>query len=87
MYSFFSATGPRWWLRGRMTEGLANNIIALIQDMATVSSIFSTAFLSQNPFQFQLLKVMGLCEHYFLARLDEVQEELLYYRASALAKC
>ena len=33
----YSATGPRWWLRGRMTEGLANNIIALVQDMATVS--------------------------------------------------
>ncbi|KAL5012682.1 hypothetical protein ScPMuIL_011233 [Solemya velum] len=28
------ATGPRWWLRGRMTSAQANSIIILIQDMA-----------------------------------------------------
>lgn len=28
------ATGPRWWLRGRMTMCQAGNIIALLQDMA-----------------------------------------------------
>ena len=31
---FHSGTGPRWWLRGKMSSSLANNVIALIQDMA-----------------------------------------------------
>ncbi|XP_053398701.1 E3 ubiquitin-protein ligase MYCBP2-like isoform X4 [Mercenaria mercenaria] len=35
--SMITATGPRWWLRGRMTSSLANNVISLVQDMANGS--------------------------------------------------
>lgn len=31
----YRAIGPRWWMRGRTTSGLANSIINLILDMAT----------------------------------------------------
>ncbi|KAL4230611.1 E3 ubiquitin-protein ligase mycbp2 [Mactra antiquata] len=33
--SMVTASGPRWWLRGRMSSGLAINVISLIQDMAS----------------------------------------------------
>lgn len=41
---FYSSTGSRWWMRGKMDSAMANKIISLIQDMASVRSLFTVLF-------------------------------------------